>query len=185
MTKPCEKWANYQWPADESWRAAVGFPGYEVSDKGRIRTLRKGNPRLRKPEIDKDGYSRLTIQQDGRYVHVVLHRLVCEAFNGPAPADRPMCCHFDNDKTNNQPSNLRWDTQAGNIADKLIHGTHQAGEAHGSAKISKATALEIKKLLKDIPKYKGKLKHIAERTGASYQTVTSIAHKGAWSCACL
>lgn len=184
MTKPIEKWANFQWPTDEAWRSAPGFPGYEVSDHGRIRSLRKGNPRLRKPEVDKDGYSRLTIQRDGIYVHVVLHRLVCEAFNGAAPDGKPMCCHEDNDKANNKPGNLRWDTQAGNIADKLKHGTHQAGEKHGSSKISKTTALEIKKMLREIPRYKGKLKFIAEQTGSSYQTVTSIAHKGTWSAAC-
>lgn len=184
MTKPIEKWAKFQWPSDEIWRDVAGFPGYEVSDHGRIRTLRKGNPRLRIPEVDRDGYSRLSIRRDGRYVHVVLHRLVCEAFNGPAPSDHPMCCHDDNDKMNNRPGNLRWDTQAGNIADKLKHGTHQAGEKHPCAKITAATAIEIRRLFKEIPRYKGKLKFISEKTGATYSMVHSIVHNRSWGATC-
>lgn len=184
MTKPIEKWANYVWPTDEEWRPIAGFPGYEVSDCGRVRSLRLSNPRLRKPEIDKDGYHRVNLIRDGVYTHHLVSRLVAIAFIGEPPEGKPVCCHKDGSRANNTPSNLRWDTQAGNIADKKVHGTHQAGEKHGSAKINKATAMEIKKLLKSIPKYKGKLKFIAEKTGASYQTVTSIAHKGAWSSAC-
>ena len=184
MTKPIEKWANFVWPASEVWKSVNGFPGYEVSDLGRIRSLRKGNPRLRIPEFDKDGYSRLSIRLDGKYVHVVLHRLICEAFNGPAPDGMNICCHKDNDKSNNQPGNLRWDTQAGNIFDKRAHGTHQAGDAHPNAKINSATAAEIKRLLAVTPKYRGRLKAISDMTGASYQIVSGIAHKGAWSASC-
>jgi len=180
MTKPIDKWAMFIWPSDEVWLPVAGFPGYEVSDHGRIRSLRKGNPRLREPEIDKDGYLRLSIRRNGVYVHVVLHRLICGAFNGPEPENMPVCCHKDNVRTNNIPNNLRWDTQAGNIADKLIHGTHQTGESHGSSKISESTAIEIKRQIKEIPKYKGKLKDIAKRTGATYSTVCGIKFSNAW-----
>lgn len=176
MTKPCKKWATYQWDADENWRPVVGFPGYEVSDKGRVRTLRKGNPRPRKPEIDKDGYSRLSIQRDGRYVHVLVHRLVCEAFNGPAPEDRTMCCHEDNDKTNNRPSNLRWDTQAGNIADKLKHGTHQIGSKHGS---SSCTEKDVEIVI-DALRSGATLDVAAKTAGVSFSVAASVSSNKGW-----
>lgn len=42
-------------------------------------------------------------------------RLVCEAFNGPAPLDRPVCMHLDEDARNNRPENLAWGTQKENL----------------------------------------------------------------------
>ncbi len=44
-----------------------------------------------------------------------VHRLVCEAFHGPAPFARAVVIHLDEDATNNQPSNLRWGTQKENL----------------------------------------------------------------------
>lgn len=44
-----------------------------------------------------------------------IHRLVCEAFYGPAPEDKPIVIHIDEDATNNKPSNLRWGTQKENL----------------------------------------------------------------------
>jgi len=44
-----------------------------------------------------------------------IHRLVCEAFHGPAPEDKPVVIHIDEDSTNNKPSNLRWGTQKENL----------------------------------------------------------------------
>ena len=44
-----------------------------------------------------------------------IHRLICEAFHGPAPEDKPIVIHIDEDATNNRPSNLRWGTQKENL----------------------------------------------------------------------
>lgn len=42
-------------------------------------------------------------------------RLVCEAFHGPAPLDKPVCMHLDEQSHNNRPSNLAWGTQKQNL----------------------------------------------------------------------
>lgn len=42
-------------------------------------------------------------------------RLICEAFNGPAPDGRPVCMHLDENSRNNAPSNLAWGTQKENL----------------------------------------------------------------------
>lgn len=60
-------------------------------------------------------------KQDARFI--VIHkgktykvaRLVCEAFNGPAPDDAPICMHKDENSANNRPSNLQWGTQKENL----------------------------------------------------------------------
>jgi hypothetical protein len=44
-----------------------------------------------------------------------VHRLVCEAFHGPAPEGLPVVIHLDEDATNNRPENLKWGTQKENL----------------------------------------------------------------------
>jgi hypothetical protein len=44
-----------------------------------------------------------------------IHRLVCEAFHGPQPTDKPVVIHLDEDATNNRPENLKWGTQKENL----------------------------------------------------------------------
>ena len=44
-----------------------------------------------------------------------IHRLVCEAFHGPAPEGKNVVLHLDEDATNNRPCNLRWGTQKENL----------------------------------------------------------------------
>ncbi len=44
-----------------------------------------------------------------------IHRLVCEAFHGPAPFDRAVVIHLDENALNNKPENLRWGTQKENL----------------------------------------------------------------------
>jgi hypothetical protein len=38
----------------------------------------------------------------------LVSRLICEAFHGIAPADRPTCDHIDRNHLNNRADNLRW-----------------------------------------------------------------------------
>ena len=50
-----------------------------------------------------------------------VHRLVCEAFHGPAPFDSAVVMHLDDDPANNRPENLRWATQKENLnSDQFI-----------------------------------------------------------------
>jgi len=115
----------------ERWLPVVGLEGrYEVSDRGRVRSLnhvfiRKDGRRhrwsgriLATPLNDK-GYPYVHIGRRTRYVH----QLVLEAFVGPRPADLDGC-HGDGDPTNNSLANLRWDTTSANAQDAIRHGTN-------------------------------------------------------------
>lgn len=181
MTKPIAKWAEFIWPADEEWRAVDGFPGYEVSDAGRVRSANRGvNKRLLKGESDKDGYIKVTLYRDRKQKKIHVHRLVALHFVDGRTAERDFACHRNGKRIDNAAANIKWATQAENIADKIGHGTHQIGSKHGRASIDESVAAEVKRLFEEIPKYKGKLQEIAARTGASYQVVSGIVHKGAW-----
>ena len=44
-----------------------------------------------------------------------IHRLVCEAFHGPAPFEGSVVLHLNEKATDNRPENLRWGTQKENL----------------------------------------------------------------------
>ena len=61
----------------------------------------------------------LTIGYKGKLY--LVHRLICETFNGPAPEGKPFVDHTDRCKANNKPSNLRWVSHRENVhnADRI------------------------------------------------------------------
>lgn len=50
-----------------------------------------------------------------KYGNIKIHRMVCEAFHGPAPFERAVVIHIDENAINNRPENLRWGTQKENL----------------------------------------------------------------------
>lgn len=114
----------------EEWRPAVGLPGYEVSDQGRVRSVPRRVPGPHAGVTWPVRGGILAQTPRGRYLAVTVHgsprsvhRLVAEAFHGPAgPA--LVACHNDGNSHNNAASNLRWDTASSNVLDQVLHGTH-------------------------------------------------------------
>lgn len=104
----------------ERWRKVRRANGYQVSDRGRARSVRRrlsdgrmAGGHLLKPVADKDGYLRVSIAGQMVAVHV----LVLETFAGPAP-EGTEGCHGNGDRSCNDLSNLRWDTHRENERDK-------------------------------------------------------------------
>lgn len=54
-----------------------------------------------------------------------IHRLVCEAFHGPAPFEGAVVLHLDEDATNNRPDNLRWGTMRENMNMPKVKAYHR------------------------------------------------------------
>jgi len=44
-----------------------------------------------------------------------IHRLICEAFHGPAPHGKAVVLHLNENALDNRPENLRWGTQKENL----------------------------------------------------------------------
>ena len=162
----------------ETWLSIPGFPGYEVSECGNIRSIRRVNPKILNVEVDRDGYRRVQLRRNGVPSHQVLSRLVALTFIGE-PTHGQVCCHNDGNPANNAASNLRWDTQLGNIADKVIHGTAQVGSKHPNAEITESDARRIKEILSQSKK-RGSLKKAAIETGISYHIVADISRGKTW-----
>ena len=117
---------------NEEWRAIPGYEGlYEVSDRGRVRSLDRMRPfrggwrpvrgRVLSPWMSR--YWNVRLSREGVVTAHSVHSLVAAAFIGPRP-DGMHVCHNDGDRNNNSVGNLRYDTPSANSLDVVKHGNH-------------------------------------------------------------
>ena len=141
----------------EIWKAIPGFPGYEVSDFGNVRSwYNPGNHSAKFADTPKEmkqfftgpvgkEYLSINLYRNRKHKTKRVHCLVLEAFIGPRPPNK-VACHGDGDKNNNRLSNLRWDTRAANEQDKMAHGRSTIGERNGMSKLTSEQVLDIRRL---------------------------------------
>jgi hypothetical protein len=106
-----------------AWKPIPTFPGYFVSDDGRVLSRKRKQPRLLSIATDREGRPLVALRQDGRLVTRRVHVLMLLAFVGPRP-DGHVIRHLDGDPTNNILSNLAYGTHSDNGFDAVAHGTH-------------------------------------------------------------
>lgn len=87
-----------------------GFPGYFVTDDGRVLSNRSGKEKELKLYKERDGYLTVWIRRDdGAKVKFKIHQLVARVFLSN-PNNLPQINHKDENKTNNCVSNLEYCT---------------------------------------------------------------------------
>ena len=98
----------------EVWKDVAGYEGYyKVSNKGNVYSVERKDSRGNKcgGRILKQRYSRgypqVGLYKNGKMQNRLIHRLVLEAFV-PNLENHPEVNHRDEDKTNNELSNLEW-----------------------------------------------------------------------------
>jgi hypothetical protein len=65
---------------------------------------------------------------------IFVHRAVCIAAHGPCPENHETA-HACGVRACINPKHVSWKTRAGNQADRIKHGTSNAGERNGKAKL--------------------------------------------------
>lgn len=125
----------------EQWRPIPGYEGsYEVSDQGRVRSLDRliiysngdrhhTKGRIKSASDNGNGYLTVTLSRHNSDVRRYIHRLVLEAFVGPAPEGME-ACHENAKRYDNRLSNLRWDTKIENSKDIVTAGNSPANWTH-------------------------------------------------------
>lgn len=154
------------------------YPDYHAGADGHIYSTRpwRGSTDLRRLRSGTDtkgkGYQHVSLPcPDARsgYRPYLVHRLVCEAWHGPPPPEAD-ASHRDDDKRNNVPSNLLWESRAHNIARKVGNGIDDAGHRNSRASLTEPQVREIRRLLDRGVKHQA----IADRFGVARTTVTKI-----------
>lgn len=115
----------------EHWRTIPGFPDYEVSDWGTVRSWMKRRPHVLKGSPRPSGHLNVSlVPREGVYKTLQIHQAVMLAFVGPRP-EGLHTCHNDGNPANNRLGNLRYDTPSSNCLDTVKHGNNRfANQTH-------------------------------------------------------
>jgi len=114
---------------NEEWRDIKGYEGlYQVSNLGRVRSLRFKKVRILKP-WGSHGYKHIELCVNNSRFVTGVHRLVAEAFI-PNPLNLPEVNHKDRNRSNNVLDNLEWVNRSQDVAHAYANGvlprpTHQ------------------------------------------------------------
>lgn len=171
----------------EQWQSIPGWEGfYEVSDAGRIRSVRRLSRvnsvtpdrkrmmggKIRKLQTLKDGYLGCWLTAEGRREHIRVHHAVLMAFKGMRK-DSQIARHINGNPCDNRPENLEWGTHQENMVDRKSHGNYARGSRHVMAILTEEAALYIKNSAK-----KGVC--LAAMCGVSTSTISNIRRGRTW-----
>jgi HNH endonuclease/NUMOD4 motif len=117
--------------SNERWLPIAGYENfYEVSDLGRVRSLRRktgsgwrGGRVLKGRPHPKSGHLQVQLSVANVAKHKYVHVLVARAFIGECPPGQEVR-HLDGNPGNNAVENLTYGTRSENNLDAVRHGTH-------------------------------------------------------------
>lgn len=115
----------------EIWKDIEDYPGYQVSNLGRVRTYNKitftekhgerhWQDRILKQKLTKFNMYRVELWNDKGHKTISVHRLVAVAFLGKPSDEKMTVNHKDGNRKNNCVENLEWLS----LADNIRHGFH-------------------------------------------------------------
>ena len=108
---------------NEIYRNIEDFDNYEISNFGNVRN--KKTNKILKPNISK-GYYKVDLCKNGKRTTKTIHKLVADAFLENLE-NKPCVDHIDNDRLNNNISNLRWATNKENSRNKILSIKNTSG----------------------------------------------------------
>lgn len=133
------------------------FPGYRFCDNGTVESCwtkqgtgrwRLGNEWTPKAATVSKKYLVVGLRDwHGVVRQYMLHRVILEAFVGPCPEGMEGCHYPDPNPHNCNLSNLRWDSQLANTADRDALNRTARGSRAGSAKLNETVVAGIKSAL--------------------------------------
>lgn len=127
---------------EEIWKDIKGYEGlYQVSNLGRVKSLKRvilrnnqhgkyfveKEEKILKQFIQKKGYLRISLSQNGESKFLQVHRLVAQAFINN-PDNKETVNHINGIKTDNSVKNLEWCTNAENLQHSYMIGLRKSND---------------------------------------------------------
>lgn len=108
---------------NEVWRDVDGYDGmYQVSDLGRVRSLKFGKVRVLRPGKGRGGYLIVDLSKENKKKTVKVHRLVAQAFIPNDDESKTIINHRNSIRDCNRVSNLEWcDSKYNNTYNDIHH----------------------------------------------------------------
>jgi len=166
----------------EIWKSIEKYPGYEVSNLGRVRSywhnvygLQAEPVRILAINRKHYFYVRLAKRSGGADTKLV-HCLVAEAFIGPRP-DGEVVRHLDGDKYNNMLNNLAYGSTFENAIDSRNNNEQVRGEKVHTSKLTEKEVIEIRQKYSNC---KISFRLLAKQYGVSRTTIGDIINGNSW-----
>jgi len=180
---------------EEIWKDIEGFPGYQVSNKSRVKSLGRERvkiyegkyngkeviqnykERILTPRLGNKGYLGVHLYNNGMKTFS-LHRLVALAFI-PNPSGERTINHIDGNKLNNDLSNLEWMSVKENLQHAHSNGliNHSIGEDHYISKLSEDDVRSIRKYSNE---FKVSQKLLGKMYCVSAGSIQNIVERTTW-----
>jgi hypothetical protein len=146
----------------EIWASIEGHEEYQVSNKGRVKSLARQyklnshssiimHERMMKFVMSNCGYLMVMIsKRNTKTKNITAHRLVAKAFI-PNPQDLREVNHINGIKWDNRVENLEWLSSSDNKKHGFKTGLYQPklGESHSHARLTELQVLEIRERAKN------------------------------------
>lgn len=119
----------------EEWKDIEGYPGYQVSNYGQVRSHNKvtssarfskraWKDRIIKQKVSKDNCCRVSLWANGKENTVLVHRLVANEFCERNINTNLTVNHKDGNRLNNNAENLEWMSRGDNIRYGFEHNQY-------------------------------------------------------------
>ncbi len=119
---------------EEIYKIIEGYDNYSVSNLGNVKINKSG--RILKSGLNARGYYRIGLKNDKQRSFFYVHRLVALAFIENTE-NKTIVDHINNDKLNNNLTNLRWATNAENAQNAIVYANNTSG--YKGVKFNKAS----------------------------------------------
>lgn len=175
MSRTTIEWVARPGTIPESWRTVPGYADYEISDKGRLKSHRRGESRILKPIYKSEGHSYVFLYgEPGKSEKIYIHRAVLSAFRG-LPQPNQESRHLDGDPRNNHLDNLVWGTRQENVNDRRRHGRMPIPHESKFTKLKPENIPPIREL-----QGQSSSRRVAATFGTSHTTILKIWRGERW-----